>query len=207
MSEISNSLPQGKSWAQVLQQDAPIQANMIDSFKKALVEVNEVDKEMELRSTGIVVYRAAESIRTNADESEQIRDEDLIKRLIHFLECDTDQLLSVHRLGKFSPERIAENKYRPLKVRFKTQAAQDQILNNLSNLRNAPRELHLLSIRQDLNYEQRQELNSKVQEAREMSKDKVDSFFRVRGNPGNYHLIEVKRRTTPFLRLSQGSIV
>jgi hypothetical protein len=40
-----------------------------------------------------------------------------------------------------------------------------------------------------------------------MSKDKVNIFFRVRGSPGNYHLIEVKRRTTPFLRLSQGSIV
>jgi hypothetical protein len=52
-----------------------------------------------------------------------------------------------------------------------------------------------------LNYEQRQELNNKVQEARDMSRDKVDSFFRVRGTPGNYHLVEVKRRT--FLGMSQ----
>ena len=206
MNSIISQLPaaQGRTWSDVLQESAPTPPPMpnitVECLKKAISEVNEGDKEMELRSRGIVVYRAKEHIRTRdeTDENEVSMDEALIRRLLTFLECDTDELLSVNRLGSFSAEKIEEGKFRPMKVRFKSSEARDKVLSCLTKLRNAPPELKVLSIRQDLNYSQRQELNAKVQEAREKSRDLTDGVFRVRGSPGSYFLVEVKRRN-PFL--------
>ncbi|MEO1006803.1 MAG: hypothetical protein AAFW67_13350 [Cyanobacteria bacterium J06638_38] len=198
ITELSSQLPltQGKTWAEVLKQDAPpANTNIsIECLRKAIAEANEVDKEMEVRSRGIVVYRAEEKVRTREqDKDEYSLDEALIRNLLTFLGCDTDELQSVNRLGTFSADNIAQKRFRPMKVRFHTNEARDRVLSSLSKLRHAPPELNKLSIRQDLNYSQRQELNAKVQEAKEKSKDLVDSVFRVRGTPGSYHLVEVKR--------------
>ena len=146
-----------------------------------------------------MVYRAEESIRHNDDVAGPNVDEALIKELLRFLECDVDQLLSVNRLGRFNAENIAQRRFRPLKVRFKTNEARDQVLNNLSKLRHAPKELNTLSIRQDLNYEQRQELNKKIEEAKALSQGLENSIFRVRGSLGNYHLVQFNFRNRNFL--------
>ena len=206
--ELSKTLPvqDGKTWAEVLQAPPPPPNNniSIETLKKALVEINEIDKEKEVRSRGIVVYRATESIREanndeGEDEAQGDEDEALIKDLLRFLECDVNQLQSTNRLGKFSAENIREKKYRPIKVRFHSQEARDNVLSSLSKLRLAPQHLKNLSIRQDLNYMQRQELNNKIKEAKDRSIGLVDSIFRVRGNPGHYYLVEVKRRNENFL--------
>ena len=183
-----------KTWAQVVNRPPPQRDITIENLKKAIVEVHEGDKEKELRSRGIVVYRAEEQVRQGAGNSEQKEDEDLIKGLLDHLECDIEELVSVDRLGKFSPENIAQGKYRPMKVRFKTQKARDQVLNSLTKLKYAPKVLNVLSIRQDLNFQQRQELNEKVKEARDLGKEKPDRVFRVRGTPGNYRILDLPRR-------------
>ena len=206
--EFSKSLPvhEGKTWAEVLQAPPPPPNNniSIETLKKALVEINEIDKEKEVRSRGIVVYRAPETIReANDDEDEDDaqgdEDDTLIRDLLRFLECDVNQLQSTNRLGKFSAVNIREKKYRPIKVRFQTPEARDNVLSSLSKLRLAPQHLKNLSIRQDLNYMQRQELNNKIKEAKDRSIGLVDSVFRVRGNPGHYYLVEMKRNNGNFL--------
>ena len=216
LTDIDSHLPpsQGRTWADVLKDDTPSTAPTpaannitIENLKKAIVEMNEVDKDKEMRARGIVVYRAPESIdRDEEDDDEEQNhkqeDQQLITDLLQFLQCDAEKLQSVNRLGKFSAERIAEGKFRPIKVRFNTPQARDEVLSSLSKLKNAPARLRNLSIRQDLNYTQRQELNSKIQEAKEKSEGMTDSFFRVRGPPGKYYLMEFKKRT-PFLALNQ----
>jgi hypothetical protein len=121
------------------------------------------------------------------------QDEDLVKELLDFLDCDVTELLSVNRLGKFLADRIAENRFRPLKVRLRSSAARDKVLSSLSKLKHAPSHLNALSIRQDLNFDQRQELNDKIREAKELSRNKTDSIYRVRGSPGDYKLVEVRK--------------
>ena len=72
-------------------------------------------------------------------------------------------------------------------------------MNNLSKLRHAPKELNTLSIREDLNYEQRQELNKKIEEAKALSQGLENSIFRVRDSPGNYRLVQFNFRNRNFL--------
>ena len=118
--------------------------------------MNSGDQEKDLRTRGIAVYRAKE---TTLQAPENKDDADLMKELIKFLGGEEEQLVSVNRLGKFSQERIDEQKYRPLKVRFRTQEARDYVLRNQYKLRDAPPlSIRTLSIRLDLNLEQSQEL-------------------------------------------------
>ena len=209
ITEVSSQLPstQGRSWTDILEATASTSKTNIslEHLKKAIEEVKEDDKEMEIRSRGIVVYRAKENIRAKKpDEGEPSEDEELIKSLLDFLECDEEELQSVNRLGNFSAENIAQGRFRPIKVRFNSKEARDKVLSSLTKLKNAPPELKILSIRQDLNYAQRQELNAKVKEAREKSKDSVNGVYRVRGSPGSYHLVLVKGNN-PFLGKAQAA--
>ena len=212
LEDFSQRIPplNGKDWADILKQDTPTRPPSVNvtvqSLKQALAEAKEADEESEVRSRGIVVYRAEETYNPNEkdDQRQKNADEDLIRRLLERLECDEYQLESVFRLGKFDQERVAEKKFRPLKVRFLSSEARDKVLNSLSKLRNAPKDLNALSIRQDLNYHQRQELNNKIKEAKEQSKDLTDGVFRVRGTPGNYYLLEIKHRQNQRNFLAQG---
>lgn len=193
---ISNEVPKetSRTWADLLKKETSRTNTItIDNMKKAIEEVTEVDREKELRSRGIVIYRAEEAIRPSNDTNNK-EDDQLVRHLVDYLQCDTEQLISVNRLGRFSSENIAQGRFRPLKIRFKTQEARDNVLNSLSKLRDAPAVLNKLSIRQDLNLTQRQELSDKIKEAREKSKDLSDSFFRVKGSPGDYRLVEIKKK-------------
>ena len=163
----------------------------VENLKKALLEVTEEEKEQELRSRGIVIYRAPEKVRDSSEPKQQEDDEGLVRELVRYLECDVTEIISVTRLGKFIPDNITNGRFRPLKVRFNTNAMRDKVLDNLPRLKHAEDRLKTLSIRQDLNYQQRLELNNKVQEAKEMSKGKEDRVVRVRGTPGNYRFVEI----------------
>ena len=204
IADLAKQIPNPKTWANILKQDAPAapQKITVECLKQALVEAKDVDEEQEIRSRGIVVYRAKEKIwpneEANGSFAQKAEDDALIKNLLTFLDCNVDDLESVNRLGNFSAEKITQSRFRPLKVRFSSQEARDKVLQSLSKLRKAPPELNILSIRQDLNYYQRKELNEKIKEARELSADREDSVFRVRGSPGNYYLLEIKKKV-PFL--------
>ena len=194
-----------KTWADLFKTESDSLANMIskqnpqpaitiDNFKKAMEELSEQDKENEIRARGIVVYRAPEDIRADKDSTSNREDEMLISELVNYLGGAENEILSVNRLGRFSEENIREERYRPIKVRFDSKEARNYILKNLNKLKNAPARLKKLSIRQDLNEKQRQELQSKFAEAKERSKDLTGSVFRVRGSPGSYKLVEFQIR-------------
>ena len=209
LDEFSQRIPplKGKCWTDILREEAPKPPEVtVQSLRQAIAEAKEADEESELRSRGIVVYRSEEYYNPNEkdDNRQKNADEDLIRRLLVYLGCDEDDLESVFRLGKFDKDRIDERKFRPLKVRFDNKEARDKVLNSLSKLRNAPKDLNALSIRQDLNFSQRQELNAKIREAKEQSKGLTDGVLRVRGTPGNYYLLEIKHKKNPdFLARAQ----
>ena len=162
-------------------------------MKRALVEVAEDDKDQELRSRGIVVYRLPESEKSTGAER-KTEDQSAIKELLQFIGCSAAEVTYVDRLGRFDETRQKEGKYRPVKVRFSDNSSRDKVLKNLYKLRNAPEGIKALSIRQDLNERQRKELRSKVEEATAKSRASSTLFYRVKGEPGNYRLIEVQKK-------------
>ena len=187
-----------KSWADMVKKVAPNKKATVENMKQAIAEVTEYEKEMELRSKGLVIYRAPEE---NSEDTEQPtavtnqKDLQLVHDLIDFLGVNIPHasVTSTNRLGTFSAEKVREKKYRPIKVRFTRQEDRDLILKNLRKLKDAPQELKGLSIRQDLNLAQRKELSEYINRAKEQSKDNNDVIYRVRGNPGDYRIVEFQK--------------
>ena len=200
--EVPEKIEERKTFAEILKTHSQASTTItnpvsMDNIKKALLEATEEEKDQEVRSRGIVIYRAIEEVRSSNEPNQQSRDDELVRELVNFLEGDESEVISVNRLGKLNPDNIENGRYRPLKVRFKTNPMRDQILSSLSKLRHANEKLKTLSIRQDLNYQQRQELNNKVKEAREMSLNRTDKVIRVRGTPGNYKFVEFPKNSPP----------
>ena len=200
--EVPEKIEERKTFAEILKTHSQASTTItnpvsMDNIKKALLEATEEEKDQEVRSRGIVIYRAIEEVRSSNEPNQQSRDDELVRELVNFLEGDESEIISVNRLGKLNPDNIENGRYRPLKVRFKTNPMRDQILSSLSKLRHANEKLKTLSIRQDLNYQQRQELNNKVKEAREMSLNRTDKVIRVRGTPGNYKFVEFPKNSPP----------
>ena len=183
-----------RKWTDVvksIQETGPATAKQL---KKAMNELQDYEKEMEMRSKGIVVYRAEELERDPEEEEDAHKaDEDLIQALTTHLECEDCIVTYVDRLGKFNKERIQEKKFRPIKVKFQSKEMRDKVLKSLNKLRGAPNRLKQLSIRQDLSQDQREELNEKLKEAYEMTQ-RTDSLYRVKGNPGEYKITWIRKK-------------
>ena len=193
MDTIKEEMPTeaSKKWADIVKASCPPPKETVtlQHVKTAIMEVTAHDKEMEKRSRGIVVYRAKESIRPDAELRKQY-DLDLINDLLIQIKCEDIKVLSADRLGRYDQTKDNEGKYRPIKVRFETNHDRDRVLKNLNKLRDAEPTLKALSIRQDLSESQRNELNTKLKEAFERTKNSNDTIYRVRGHPGAYSLKE-----------------
>lgn len=170
--------------------------DMVVQVKRAMLEVAESEKEQELRAKGIVVYKLAESEGETKEERVE-EDRYVLEELLQFLGFPDTEIVYAERLGRFSAERCNENKFRPIKVRFTDQATRDNVLRSLYKLRNAPEKMKALSIRQDLNNNQRAELRRWTDEAFNKSRNSLTMHYRVKGEPGNYRLMEMPKKFPP----------
>ena len=185
-----------KLWTEVVAPNATSRTTaeeMVVQVKRAMIEVAESEKEDEIRARGIVVYKLEEKEGETREERVE-EDRYTMEQLVEFLGFPESEIVYAERLGRFSAERCNENKYRPIKVRFTDQATRDKILRNLYKLRNAPENLKKLSIRQDLNNNQRAELRRWTDEAFRKSRESHTMHYRVKGEPGNYNLMEVPKK-------------
>ena len=190
INKVTKEIPlkASKTWASVTNQTPAInEAVTVNQVKKALIEVSEYDKEMEIRSRGIVVYRAPESQGITREER-KAADMNIIKDLVAHIKCEDVEIISTDRLGKYDEERVSQGKHRPIKVRFTKNSDRDKVLKSLSRLKDADPMLKRLSIRQDLNDSQRAELKAKLGEAYAKTNASKFTIFRVRGSPGDYFL-------------------
>ena len=183
-----------KLWSEVAKNPPQTQPGItMEQVKKALYEVASYEKDQEMRAKGIVVYRLVESEKSTITERKR-EDEEAIKELLKFIGCDEHEVTYVERLGRFDEGRIKERKYRPVKVRFTNKEARDEVLNSLHRLKYAPEGIKVLSIRQDLNETQRNELRDIMAKAINLTKQSETTFYRVKGGPGNYKLVELEKK-------------
>ena len=186
-----------RRWANMVKANpTPQESVTLQHVKTAIREASALDKEMEVRSRGIVIYRAPESNKTTSEER-KADDLQLLTDLLAHIKCEDTQMISSDRLGKFDKEKEDKGKHRPIKVRFVSNQDRDKVLRNLFRLRDAEAKLNKLSIRQDLNESQRAELNAKLAEAYEKTKTSQTKVYRVRGNPGDYSLKEFPKKQLP----------
>jgi len=193
--EVPNKIEASSKWSDIVKASpGPNKRDFVQTMKQALTEMSDYDKEMEIRSRGIVIYRAPESV-SPLKELRKSDDYKLMEALLEHLEIDVNEIISVDRLGRFDEERERMGKHRPIKVRLASNKTRDLLLSSLRKLRNADDCLKNLSIRQDLNDFQRRELNEKLSEAYQKNRASTTHYYRVRGNPAQYYIKEFDRRT------------
>ena len=206
---VKNDVP--KLWTDVVKASNPTEYNqrsgeidMVRQMKRALYEVAESGKEEEIRAKGIVVYKLPEE-ENDGKEDRVAEDTATLEELVAHLGIQDAKIQYVQRLGQFDAERCAQGKYRPIKVRFNSKEIRDQVLKSLNKLRYAPLKLKALSIRQDLNDMQREELRGKMDTAFRRSRESTTKHYIVKGGPGSYRIIEVAKKypqTNQFSRIN-----
>ena len=194
-SSVTTEVP--KLWTDVVKNaninnQGPNEVDVVKQVKRAMYEISEANKEEEVRSRGIVVYKLPEGENESREERSS-EDKTIINDLLEFLGCNAE-VVYAERLGRFNEGRWKEKKYRPIKVRFSNKEERDMVLKSLPKLRNAPECFKSLSIRQDLNEMQRDELRRKMDEAFERTRLSPTKFYRVKGGPGNYNIIELEKK-------------
>jgi hypothetical protein len=193
---VKSDMP--KMWSDVVKTTnisnlVPSTVDMVDQVKRAIYEVAESDKEQELRSRGIVVYKLPEK-EDETKENRSAEDKETMEELLNHIGCSEAEIIYAERLGRFNADRCKERKFRPIKVRFSRKESRDMVLKNLYKLRSASDNIKFLSIRQDLNDRQREELRKMTDEAYQKSRASTTMHYRVKGEPGNYRLIEVPKK-------------
>ena len=164
--------------------------NVEQMVKNALNEQKKVELDRENRSLNFIIHRIPESDKPDP-QSRKKDDLQLIEKLFGELEVDYEPK-QCFRLGRFDKEADPDTrKPRPLKVIMNSQEEQAQVMMNLSKLRDAPEFLKKLSISPDLSREERDELNEKLREAKQLTSESPNLIFKVKGTPGNYHFIKI----------------
>ena len=134
------------------------------------------DKERESRARNLIIHGILEP--TDADAT---TDTASINELFTAIEVDKKPE-AISRVG--IKKAVGS---RPLKVILANINDKNLVMNNLSKLKNAPDKLNSLSITDDYTLEERQEIRTKVVEAKEKTANEGDGkfIFKVRGTPKN----------------------
>ena len=159
--------------------------------KNAPNEQKKAELDKENRYLNFIIHRIPES---DKPDSQRRKKDDLqvIEKLFGELEVDYEPKQYL-RLGRFDKEADPDNrKPRPLKVIMNSQEEQAQVMMHLSKLWDAPGFLRKkMSISPDLSREERDELNEKLREAKQLTSEPPNLIFKVKGMPGNYHFIKI----------------
>ena len=169
--------------------------NELKVVKKVLAETREQaaeEKQKEVRRNNIIIYRAKES----TDESTEARykfDKDFCFKLVSEvleIDCEAAEIKRVVRLGKRE-----EGENRPLLLEFRSNVTKNRVMESLSKLREAPDNYKNLSVVHDMTKTERQACKHLVEEAKTKQQDDTTGewLYRVRGNPGNWRIVKLRR--------------
>ena len=166
---------------------------LVSAFKQAVSEQTEEDWRRQSRLTNVIIYRVPERDEPTGEERKR-RDRDTIKEILENIGVDTEPVL-VTRLGRYQKQAdSSKNSSRPLKVQFENQEAQQKVMSNARNLRNAPDHLRKISICYDMTEDERQKTRDMLTEAKEKTESSSKYFFKVQGPPWALEIAQYRRR-------------
>ena len=107
----------------------------------------------------------------------------------------------VNRMGRYVKER--KDKPRPMRVTFTENNSLLWIFRNVSNLKDAEEKYHRISIQRELSKEEMEASHSKIDEAKEKNKARMDksTYLVVRGLPSKWEI-----KSIPAKPDGQGSV-
>eukprot|EP00058_Branchiostoma_floridae_P019370 XP_002604860.1 hypothetical protein BRAFLDRAFT_70712 [Branchiostoma floridae] len=158
--------------------------------KKTIAEHKTEERDRENREMNIIIHRVPEPTQTNAEER-GIHDTRFAERLFaEPLELGKIDIRNTVRLGKKN-----ESTPRPLKVVLQNKDDKKRIMIRLKKLKHADEMFRDISVCDDLNKEERELLKQKVQEAKDLEKNRETEGYwkyRVRGPPWNLQIRRIK---------------
>lgn len=190
---------QETKWSDMVQKQVKAEIgnvnSQLDHVKKSLTETKEhadEEKEKEMRKNNIIIHRAAESTETTT-EGRYKADRDFCFKLVSEIlgvQSEINDFKRVIRLGKKE-----QSGNRPILIEFRTGGIKNRVMESLSNLRDAAQEYKNLSFVHDMTKKERAECKELILDAKHKeSADESGEFkFRVRGNPGNFRIVKIKR--------------
>ena len=175
-----------------------VQQNCVDFrtiMKETIVEQVKERADLENRETNLIIHHVEESEKADSKER---ADEDaaFFGELCKTLQIQPHVPKKTIRLGKKQVGKdITKPPPRPLKVVLETNAAREQLMTNLTNLKNADPKFKAISVARDYPKEVREEMKMKLQEAKARDGDEAKNFiYRMRGQPHQFSVHKLRRR-------------
>ena len=170
--------------------------NNIADVSKSLVDVKrDVDeqKEREQRAANIIMYNVPES-SSEQPEDRNLDDQqfclDTFNKVLK-VKINAADMKKMVRLGK----RV-DSVNRPLLIQFRDRVLKNMIMESLSVLKEAGETHRKLIFAHDLTKKEREVCKTMVAEAKEQETNDTSGEFlyRVRGVPGSFRIVKIKRR-------------
>ena len=98
----------------------------------------------------------------------------------------------IYRLGNFNENGQGS---RPLKLEFESHDVQSKVMKNAHKLKGASEELKTIGVSYDMSKDQRKEMYSLLDQAKELSKNSKDHIYKVRGLPGQMEIKKIQRQS------------
>ena len=158
-----------------------------------LLTANAELEDIETRRNNIILYRVEESQKVLATErnAEDIR---TCEQFLTALQVGVDQgdIRKVVRLGRRDNEN-ATSRSRPILVLLGSRHAKNLIMESLFKIKSLNEKFRQITVAHDLTKKQREECKKLVAQARERSAASGDSVYKVRGPPGQWRIVPIKR--------------
>ena len=146
----------------------------------------------EERLNNIIIYRVPESQEKNSD-TRKAKEKELVDKLLQKIEVAASPEKIV-QLGKYrEPKEWEALGSRPLKVTLADHQTQQEVMQNLSKLKDASQGLKSLSVCYDMSESEREILKEHLRRAKEKTESSSNWRFVVRGPPWNPEEIRLKK--------------
>ena len=143
------------------------------------------------RANNIIVFNLKESDKTRYDDCRK----DDFERIINIVDVIgsgkiiKEDIVQIFRLGK------KETNNRPVLIKFKSKMVKNLFMENLNKIQTLGENLRNIRVGHDLTKEQRIDCKKLADSARDMeAKELGDFIYRVRGEPGNFRVVKLKKR-------------
>lgn len=147
------------------------------------------------RQTNIIIYNAPEGNKVLREEN-RMHDQNQVKEIYKIVTGQNQPELMVKRLGKKMASSGEDIKSRPLLVTLPSKEEKANFMKNLGKLKNSEQPYNSLTIKHDMNREDREQEKQLQREAKDMSLADSQSkeVYLVRGLPGERRIIKVKKK-------------
>ena len=160
-------------------------------MQKAVSDTNQsmaVNADRSARRNNLVIYNFPED-----DKDTKSKDKEFINELVKDFGLEFDYQKDVSSMARMGRKIEDPKKCRPLIVKFYSYTTKNMILENCFKLKKLQK-FKSLVISHDLSNEDREHCRLLIKKVKDSKDDASKWVFRIRGQPGNFHVVTYRRQ-------------